>query len=187
MDALAVAHPRVRVFHNPTNIGLGASYRLGVSNARHEYVMLLCGDGGMPASSLPAIFDKIGSADIVVPYCENLKEIKTPGRYLLSRTFSTLRIPVRAHLRAHNGLAVHRVSLVSGVRAATVWLSGGSSSSCSSRLVLRRVRSTAPKANRSSAQARNILSVSRKSRLLRQTLLTKRANRPSASARAEAG
>ena len=80
MDGLAKRNARIRVFHNPTNIGLGFSYHLGVAHARHEFVMLLCGDGGMPASSLPAIFDKIGTADVVVPYCENLKEITDCGR-----------------------------------------------------------------------------------------------------------
>ena len=79
MDELAARHARVRALHNPANIGLGASYHLGVAHARHQYVMLLCGDGGMPASSLPAIFDRIGAADIVVPYCENLREIKGPA------------------------------------------------------------------------------------------------------------
>src|SRR5262249_25257404 len=90
MDELAARHTRGRVFQNRTNLGLRWSYHLGVAHARHEYVMLLCGDGGMPASSLPKIFDRIGSADIVVPYCENLKQIKGPGRYWLSRTYTTL-------------------------------------------------------------------------------------------------
>src|SRR5215468_5796926 len=49
MDGLAARNPRIRVFHNPTNIGLGSSYHLGVAQARYEFVMLLCGDGGMPA------------------------------------------------------------------------------------------------------------------------------------------
>jgi dolichol-phosphate mannosyltransferase len=113
MDRLAVANPRLRVFHHARNMGLGSSYRRGIVEARHEYVMLLCGDGGMPAASLPPIFDRIGTADIVVPYCENLKQIKTPGRYLLSRTYTLLLNTVFGlRLRYYNGLAVHRVELV---------------------------------------------------------------------------
>ena len=116
MDGLAGRNPRIRVFHNDGNIGLGASYHLGVAHARFEYVMLLCGDGGMPASSLPTIFDKIGVADIVVPYCENLKQIKGPGRYRLSRTYTTLLNTLFGlRLNYYNGLPVHRVELVRSV------------------------------------------------------------------------
>jgi glycosyltransferase involved in cell wall biosynthesis len=113
MDDLAATYSRLRVFHHPENRGLGASYRLGVDHARSEYVMLLCGDGGMPASSLPAIFDRIGTADIVIPYVRNLRQIKTPARFLVSRTYTRLLNTVFGlQLRYYNGLSVHRVALV---------------------------------------------------------------------------
>src|SRR4051812_46432882 len=53
MDRFAERNPRVRVLHNERNIGLGASFRRGLRSARLQYVMLLCGDGGLPAHSLP--------------------------------------------------------------------------------------------------------------------------------------
>jgi glycosyltransferase involved in cell wall biosynthesis len=113
MDEFAAAHPFVCVFHNERNLGLGYSYRLGVTHAQRQYVMLLCGDGGMPADSLPAIFNCIGTADIVIPYIRNLRQIKTPARFLLSRTYTTLLNTVFGlRLHYYNGLPVHRVSLV---------------------------------------------------------------------------
>ena len=116
MEDLARRYPKIRLIHNPTNVGLGASYRVGCAEARHEYVMMLCGDGGMPASSLPAIFDKVGSADIVVPYCVNLRRIKTPTRYLLSRAYTLLlNVLFGQRLRYYNGLQVHRLELVRSV------------------------------------------------------------------------
>src|SRR6516164_6071404 len=45
MDALARELTNIRVLHNRPNIGLGASYQRGVSEARYDYVMMLCGDG----------------------------------------------------------------------------------------------------------------------------------------------
>jgi glycosyltransferase involved in cell wall biosynthesis len=118
MEDLARRFAKVCVIHNTTNIGLGAAYRLGCAQARHEYVMMLCGDGGMPASSLPAIFERIGSADIVVPYCVNLRRIKTPPRYLLSRTYTfLLNALFGLRLRYYNGLPVHRLDLVRSVAA----------------------------------------------------------------------
>ena len=118
MDDLARGHRHVHVCHNGKNLGLGASYRLGVARARHEYVMLLCGDGGMPATSLPAIFDRIGSADIVIPYVRNLRQIKTPVRFVISRTYTTLlNVVFGFRLQYYNGLAVHRLDLVRALDA----------------------------------------------------------------------
>jgi len=113
MEELANAEPNVRVIHNPRNLGLGACYRRGVEEARYRYVMLLCGDGGMPASSLPRIFDHIGEADIVIPYITNLRQIKSLSRFLISRTYTGLLNTIFGFsLNYYNGLAVHRVELV---------------------------------------------------------------------------
>ena len=90
MDRLASLYDKIRVLHNPTNCGLGASYKRAIGEVRFEYVMMLCGDGGLPAESLPPIFDAIGAADIVVPYMTNLRTIKTPLRYALSRSYTNL-------------------------------------------------------------------------------------------------
>jgi dolichol-phosphate mannosyltransferase len=113
MDSLATELPNMRVLHNRPNRGLGASYQAGVAASRLEYVMMLCGDGGLPASSLPAIIEKIGSADIVVPYMLNLKKIKSPTRYLVSRAYTLLlNFVSRYNLRYYNGLPVHRRRLL---------------------------------------------------------------------------
>ena len=110
MERLATELPQLKVIHHPTNIGLGAAYRRGVVEARFEYLMMLCGDGGLPAASLPAIYDAIGTADIVLPYMRNLKRIKTPLRYALSRTYTTLlNLLFWQNIRYYNGLPIHRI------------------------------------------------------------------------------
>jgi glycosyltransferase involved in cell wall biosynthesis len=113
MDALARELPNVRVLHNVPNIGLGASYQRGVNRSKYEYVMMMCGDGGLPASSLPAIIGKIGTADIVVPYMTNLRQIKTPLRYAISRAYThVLNVLSGQRLNYYNGLPVHRRALL---------------------------------------------------------------------------
>lgn len=113
MDAFARANDKVRVIHNARNIGFGGSFQRGLRQAQFEYVMLLCGDGGLPAASLPAIFDRIGTADIVIPWIVNLKDIKNTGRYLLSRTYTALvNLCFGLRLRYYNGLPVHRKDLL---------------------------------------------------------------------------
>jgi len=190
MDDLARMHNHVRVIHNDKNIGLGASYHLGVSQARCEYVMLLCGDGGMPASSLPAIFARIGSADIVVPYCENLKQIKSPGRYLLSRAYTTLLNTLFGlRLRYYNGLQVHRVELVRSVRGTSEGFG------FQGEILVKLLKAGksfvevpvqgAEKANRSSAlRLKNVVSVSRTiGGLIHHTRVRRPSERAAASAR----
>jgi dolichol-phosphate mannosyltransferase len=113
MESLARELPNVRVLHNKPNIGLGASYQHGVGEAKYDYVMMLCGDGGLPASSLPAIIEKIGTADIVVPHMTNLRSIKTPMRYFISRSYTRLLNVLSGYkLNYYNGLPVHRRTLL---------------------------------------------------------------------------
>jgi glycosyltransferase involved in cell wall biosynthesis len=117
MDRLATELPNVRAIHNPGNIGLGSSYQRGLAEARGTYLMMLCGDGGMPAASLPPIFAAVGSADIVLPFITNLKQIKSPVRYFTSRTYTNLlNIMFGQKIKYYNGLPVHRVDLLRQLR-----------------------------------------------------------------------
>jgi len=116
MDSLAAELPNMRVVHNRPNLGLGAAYRRGLGEARLDYVMLFCGDGGLPASSLPPIIAKIGTADIVAPYMLNLDKVRTPLRQAISKTYTTLLNVLFGHrLKYYNGLAVHRRALVNRI------------------------------------------------------------------------
>ena len=113
MDRLAREQTHTRVLHNHPNLGFGAAYMRGAAEARFDYLMLVCGDGGLPTPNLPAIIRTIGTADIVVPHMRNLKQIKTPFRYAISRAY-TIFLNLLTGLRLHyyNGLAVHRRELV---------------------------------------------------------------------------
>lgn len=114
MDRLAREFPNMRVIHNKPNLGLGAAYWRGVSEAKLDYVMMLNGDGGL--LSLPPILNAIGKADIVIPYVSNLREIKTPFRYFVSRTYTTImNILSGRRLHYYNGLPVHRRDLLNQV------------------------------------------------------------------------
>ncbi len=116
MDRLAGRHQTVQVLHNERNIGWGASYQRGLKAARFDYVMLLCGDGGLPARSLLPILEQLGRADIVVPYMTNLRRIKSLSRFILSRCYTELINRLFGlRLRYYNGLAVHRRDLLQSI------------------------------------------------------------------------
>ena len=113
MAGFAADSRKIRVLHNNPNIGLGPSYMRGLEEAKHEYVMMLCGDGGLPADSLPAIFAEVGKADIVIPYIVNLRSLKPPLRYWLSEAYTGLfNLIFRNRLRYYNGLPIHRLDLI---------------------------------------------------------------------------
>src|SRR5215218_3430339 len=76
-ERIADDHPCVRVIRNEHNLGFGGSYLRAVQVARFEYVLLMCGDGGLPTRSLPPILSRIGEADIIIPHMPNLRELKT--------------------------------------------------------------------------------------------------------------
>lgn len=116
MDSFCHDDSRISVIHNAKNLGFGASYRLGVSQAQGDYIVLLCGDGGLPISSLEKLIPYIGTADIVIPWMKNLKMIKSNGRYLLSRTYTKLlNLFFNLDLRYYNGLPIHKASLIKGL------------------------------------------------------------------------
>ena len=113
MNEFAKNSNNIHIVNNNINIGLGASFQAGLKLAKNQYVMMLCGDGGLPASSLPKIFENVGKVDLIIPYISNLKAIKKPSRYILSKIYVLLLNTVfRFNLNYYNGLPVYRKALL---------------------------------------------------------------------------
>ena len=114
-DALAAQNPRVRVVHNPRNLGLGGAYKRGIQHASKQYVMWVSGDNAETADNLINIISHVGEADIVVPV---LVAPKTRPwlRRMTSKAF-TFVVNSLFNLRIHyyNGSVVHRCDLIRGI------------------------------------------------------------------------
>jgi glycosyltransferase involved in cell wall biosynthesis len=69
-DALAAAHPEVRVVHHPTNYGYGAALRSGFAAARFDHLAFTDGDRQFKVADLGRLIDRLGAgaADAVVGY-----------------------------------------------------------------------------------------------------------------------
>ena len=116
MDEFAENNNKIRVIHNPKNLGFGNSFQLGLNHCIFDHVMLLCGDGGLPASSLKPIFDKVGVADIVIPWMTNLTQIKSQGRFWLSCAYTGLVNRLFGlSLHYYNGLPIHKRKLLQNI------------------------------------------------------------------------
>ena len=69
-DDLAAAHPTVRAFHHPVNLGYGAALRSGFAAARYEYLAFTDGDRQFKVADIGRLIERLqaGGADAVVGY-----------------------------------------------------------------------------------------------------------------------
>jgi len=70
VEAFQRQHPEVlvRLRINERTHGMGRNYVDSAFVARGEYYMLVCGDNSRAKDSLVAILDKLGEADMIIPY-----------------------------------------------------------------------------------------------------------------------
>lgn len=110
-QALAKENPRIRIFRNAENRGLGFNYHFGVEQARCKYVMLVPGDNEASGESLDAIFSQAGAADILVTHIANRQD-RPIARQITSRTFThMMNTMFGLKLQYYNGINVIRTDL----------------------------------------------------------------------------
>lgn len=111
-DRLAVELPHVRAIHNPRNLGLGASYRIGVAAAKGRYVTWVPGDDSHPVEGLLPAYRAIGKADIILPVPTN-PEVRHWSRRLVSAIYTlVLNFLFGYAIPYYNGLSIHRTELL---------------------------------------------------------------------------
>jgi glycosyltransferase involved in cell wall biosynthesis len=86
-ERLAATRPGVRAVHNRPARGFARAYRDGAALATHDYVALVPGDDEIEPVSVRAMFEAVGTADVVVPVTAN-QERRPWLRRALSRTFT---------------------------------------------------------------------------------------------------
>lgn len=106
---LAVEDPRIRSIHVDGYQKLGEKFRNAVGYATKEYSVMIPGDNENDSSSFPVIFQKIGTADMVVSYTSN-PEVRSMYRRILSRVYTfSLNVLFLKHMPYYNGINVYRV------------------------------------------------------------------------------
>lgn len=88
-DELAHEHPKLRVIHQPRNLGIAAAYVRALDEAKLDYFSFLPADREVSVDSIRAIFSAVGSADIVVPYHANSRA-RAPHRRLMTWGYTAL-------------------------------------------------------------------------------------------------
>ncbi len=111
-EKLTKENPRIRVFHNGKNMGLGYNFRKGAELARGEYVTWFPGDGeNLPEPVINAL-KHIGNLDLAILYTAN-SEVRPLIRRILSFCYTFLNnFLFGLNLRYYNGLSVYRRDLL---------------------------------------------------------------------------
>lgn len=107
-DRAAERKERIRVFHNERNRGLGWNYRLGIGEARMEWIQFVNGKHDISALDLKEIFRARERVDVVIPYHVN-GDVRHPVRRALSAGFTgLLNVLFGLRIRYYNDAALHR-------------------------------------------------------------------------------
>jgi len=118
-ETLAKDDHHINVFHNNRNSGYGFTVMRGASVAKFEYVQLVPGDNEIPTASIAAVAEKIGTADMVIPYMLNFK-IRSFERKTISWVFTTLlNVLFLMRLRYYNGPCAIKRELIQTVAVNT--------------------------------------------------------------------
>lgn len=119
-DETARKNPKIKVIHNPRNMGLGYNYKTGVQMAAKDYVMMVPGDNEITGASYEGMFEALKAGkDIVIPYTANM-EVRPRMRQIISRVYTFL-INFLFGLRVayFNGTVIHRRSVIQSLRIET--------------------------------------------------------------------
>jgi glycosyltransferase involved in cell wall biosynthesis len=114
-DNLAVKDARIRVVHNPINLGIGSCYQKGVDLARYDYALMVPGDDETPAATIRTIGEHAGKAEIVVTHTLN-GHVRPVHRRILSPLFTLMMNALFGlRLRYYNGNCLIRTKILRGV------------------------------------------------------------------------
>ena len=102
-DEMASQDPRIIVVHNTINMGLGYNFRKGVELTSKDYLMMIPGDNENSAQSVIPVVERLGEADLIIPYVVN-PWVRTRIRRAISRVYvCTLNILCGLKLHYYNG------------------------------------------------------------------------------------
>ncbi|MCP4002568.1 MAG: glycosyltransferase family 2 protein [bacterium] len=106
-DALAQRLDFVRVIHHRENLGLGASLREAIREARGERFMIVPGDDDLKLDTLTLLFDRIDAAELVMCYFPNRAERNSFRNYLSDLFRGIYRWTFGVNLHYINGPALY--------------------------------------------------------------------------------
>ena len=118
-DELANKYSQIKIIHNPKNMNLGYNITKGFQLATKEFVGFVPGDNENEPETLDNIFQKLGRADIIIPYIKN-PEVRPWGRRFLSRTYVIIiNTTFGLNMKYYNGTCFFKTTMVKKVPIST--------------------------------------------------------------------
>jgi glycosyltransferase involved in cell wall biosynthesis len=110
IEQLTQQHAEIRLLKNPRNLGLGASIRRALAEARGAKFLIVPGDNDLPAPTLAILLHHAHAADMVMCYFPD-RQFRGPGRRLLSALFGFIYAAgFDVHVQYINGPCVYPVA-----------------------------------------------------------------------------
>lgn len=92
---------------NPSNLGLGCSYRVGIGLAANEYISWVAGNNLVPQEALERIYDRVGERDMVISYI--VHDVRGFKRRAMSRAFTmSMNLLFSLDVRYYTGPCVYK-------------------------------------------------------------------------------
>lgn len=119
MEMISNSNDHIKLVRNPKNIGLGGSYKAGLSVAAGNYITWVPADLSHKRDSLYHAYSKIGSADMIIPFPNN-PEVRSLKRRLISKCYTYLvNKSTGFNIPYYNGLSIHRKKLLDSIEIKT--------------------------------------------------------------------
>jgi glycosyltransferase involved in cell wall biosynthesis len=104
---------RVCAFHNRRRLNIGGIYKAGIGEARGDHLLLIPGDGEVLLDQVLRGAPHAASADMVLFYVTNAREIRSPLRVLLSGLYVRLvNLLFNTRFRYTNGTNIFRTDIL---------------------------------------------------------------------------
>lgn len=113
--AAAAADSRIRVLRNGRNMGLGASFRRGLAEARGAKIMIAPGDNDLPRATLATLLAHADDADVVMCYFPD-HALRGFARRLLSGLYGLIyAVAFGVRVRYLNGPSLYPTDRLRGI------------------------------------------------------------------------
>jgi dolichol-phosphate mannosyltransferase len=110
-DRLASANPRIRVIHQPRNMGIATAYERALAEAKLDHFSFLASDGEIARESVRDILGSVGRADIVAPYHQNPLAREVHRRFLTWASTALVNVLFGQCMHYYQGPCIYPVAL----------------------------------------------------------------------------
>ena len=118
-DRLSRENPRVRVIHQPQNVGIAAAYERALAEAHLDYFSFLPADGEIARESVRDILGSVGRADIVAPYHQNPRARQLHRRLLTWGSTALVNVLFGQRMHYYQGPCIYPIALARALPKST--------------------------------------------------------------------